>query len=428
MTALRVGLTGNVAAGKSTVADRWRALGVPVLSADDVAREVVEPGTPGLEEVRAEFGHGVMAGDGSLDRAALRERVFSDDEARRRLESILHPRIRARRDAWIRDTEAGGAPLVVAEIPLLFETGSEQDFDVTVLVDAPEPVRLERIVEGRALSVESARAMMAAQMDPAEKRARADHVIDNDGTLAALVRSAVALLAQLREAVGVSWARLDLHLHTVGSWDCLSDPHAVLERALALGYQRIAITDHDRLDVALRMAEEFPERIVPGEEVRTNEGIDVIGLYLVEAIPKGTPALETVERIRAQGGIPYLPHPYAGGKGGGGRMADDLAAVCEVVEVFNARLHPGRLNEPAERLAERHGRLRGAGSDAHTIRELGGAWVDVPAHPNDPEGLRVALSVSRPGGRTASNLVHLASTWAKVRKGLRGSPVRSPER
>jgi hypothetical protein len=175
------------------------------------------------------------------------------------------------------------------------------------------------------------------------------------------------------------------------------------------------------------MADRFPERVIPGEEVKTAEGIDVIGLYLHEVIPRGTPALETCDRIREQGGIAYLPHPYASGKGGGGRMADELARQVEVVEVFNARLHPGSLNDPAEKLARRHARLRGAGSDAHTLGEVAGAWVELPGHENTAEGLRGALVRGRPQGETVSNLVHLASTWAKVRRRVFGPPNSSME-
>ena len=98
----------------------------------------------------------------------------------------------------------------------------------------------------------------------------------------------------------------------------------------------------------------------------------------------------------------------------------------DVVEVFNARMHPGRLNGPAEELAERHGTLRGAGSDAHTVGELGGAWVDLPAHPNTAQGLRTALRSARVEGTTSPHWVHLASTWAKVRKKLPGAPGPGP--
>ena len=211
-----------------------------------------------------------------------------------------------------------------------------------------------------------------------------------------------------------------MHLHTAGSWDCGSDPERVLETALERGYTRIAITDHNRLHVALRMAEAHPDQIIPGEEVKTAEGIDVIGLYLSEEIPKGTPAEETIERIRAQGGIPYLPHPYAAGKGGGGAFAERIGPLCDVIEVFNARLHSTAMNERAQDLATRLGKLCGAGSDAHTLLELGNAWIDLPPHANRPEALLAALAGARPGGREASRLVHLASTWAKVRKKIPG--------
>jgi dephospho-CoA kinase len=359
---LRVALTGNVAAGKSAVAEAWIRRGVPVVSADELARRAVEPGTRGLSEVRGAFGDGVLAADGTLNRSELRARIFRDEEARRRLETILHPRIQDLRAEWMEAHRAQGDPLVVAEIPLLFETGLEDGFDAVVVVDAPADVRLARLVERRGLGRDEALRIMEAQMDPAEKRRRADWVVDNAGTMEALDGRAAEVLSELRAraAAKADALRMDLHLHTAGSRDCLADPRAVLERATARGYGRIAITDHNNLGVALRMAEVFPDRIIPGEEVKTAEGIDVIGLYLSREIPKGTPAVETVARIRAQGGIPYLPHPYAAGKGGGGRMADELAALVDVVEVFNARLHPGRLNAPAQALAARHGKLRGS--------------------------------------------------------------------
>ncbi|MEQ9399966.1 MAG: dephospho-CoA kinase [Longimicrobiales bacterium] len=419
---LTVGLTGNVASGKSEVARLWRAQGVPVVDADQLARDAVAPGTAGLDAVREAFGPGILAPDGSLDRAALRRVVFEDDAARARLEAIVHPRVRALRDAWSAARRAEGERLVVAEIPLLFETGVEDDVDVTVFVDAPDQERLRRMTEGRGLPEAEARAIMAAQMDPARKRRLADVVLDNSGSLEALRRRADAVLDDLRTRAGIVDVRMDLHLHTWGSWDCLSDPEAVLRRARRLGYRRIAITDHNRLDVALRMAEAHPDEIIPGEEVKTAEGIDVIGLYLREAIPKGTPGLETIERIRAQGGIPYLPHPYAKGKGGGGRYAEEWGPLVDVIEVFNARMHPGRLNAPAAALADRLGALRGAGSDSHLVGELGGAWVELPDHPNRPDALLRALESARTGGRTAPHWVHLGSTWAKVRKRLPGAP------
>jgi len=419
---LSVGLTGNVASGKSTVAARWSEADVPVVSADALAREAVAAGSPGLGAVVDAFGQDVLAADGTLDRGRMRALVFGDDEKRARLEEILHPEIWRRRSAWLEQRRAEGAALVVSEIPLLFETGREGDFDVVVFVDAPEDVRIGRMVEHRDLTVEEARRIAAAQMSSGTKRERSDIVIENDGDLDALHEASDRALGALRERAGEeSLLTLDLHLHTEGSWDCLSDPEAVLEAALSKGYGRLAITDHNRLHVALRMAERYPERVIPGEEVKTAEGIDVIGLYLSEEIPKGTPAEETIERIRDQGGIPYLPHPYAAGKGGGGVHAERLGALCDVVEVFNARLHAASMNDQARTLADRFGKLRGAGSDAHTVGEIGNAFVRVPHHPNRPEALRRALRHATVGGVEAPRTVHLASTWAKLRKKLPGA-------
>jgi len=225
--------------------------------------------------------------------------------------------------------------------------------------------------------------------------------------------------------------RIDLHLHTRGSWDSLSDPGAVLARARQRGIGRIAVTDHNRLDVALAMAELHPDEVIPGEEVKTAEGIDVIGLYLREEIPKGTPMIETCRRIRAQGGIVYLPHPYAAGKGGSGRHAEALAPEVDVIEVFNARLRSRRANRRASELADRTGRLRGAGSDAHTPGEVGNAWVEVPHHPNRPEALLAALAGQaddgggggfpvRVHGERAGLHVFALSNGAKLWKKVRG--------
>jgi dephospho-CoA kinase len=429
-----VGLTGNVAAGKSTVAEAWARAGIPVVRADDLAADALEPGSSGLSEVFEAFGEGVLARDGTLDRAALRDRVFRDAEARRRLEEIVHPRVRQARDRWLDGQRRAGAPLVVVEIPLLFETGAEETVDEVVVVDAAPELRLERMVRNRGLEPDEARRIMDSQMDAGEKRARAHHVLENDGSPEALLRASALLLASLaperfdgpavptawERSPEPGWIRVDLHLHTHASWDCLSDPEALLARAAERGVTRLAFTDHNTLDAALEWSRRHPDRIIPGEEVKTAEGIDVIGLYLHEEIPKGTPAREVVERVREQGGITYLPHPYAAGKGGGGRYAEELAPFMDVVEVFNGRLHPGRLNQPAVDLARRYHRLRGAGSDAHTVGEVAGAYVELPAHDNTPAGLRTALRDGRPAGRTASNLVHLASTWAKVRKKLSG--------
>ena len=214
--------------------------------------------------------------------------------------------------------------------------------------------------------------------------------------------------------------RLDLHLHTRGSWDCLSDPETVLARARKLGIDRVAITDHNSVAVALEMYARYPDRVIPGEEIKTAEGIDVIGLYLSHEIPKGTTAVETCLQIREQGGVAYLPHPYARAKGGSGRLAETLAPHLDAVEVFNARLLSRERNEKGRQLAARHGLLEGAGSDAHTHGEVGNAWVELARHPNQPQPFLDAMGSATIHGTTAGFHVFLLSNWSKLRKKLPG--------
>jgi dephospho-CoA kinase len=197
----KVGLTGNVASGKSTVASIWAEEGIPVMSADALAREAVKPGSEGLRDVVDAFGPEMLSPDGTLDRGRLRALVFQDRGARERLEALLHPRIRVLRDAWVREQDARGVPLVVLEIPLLFEAGLEDSVDEIVFVDAPNDVRLSRLVERRGLDPAEARRMMDAQLDPAEKRQRSHHVVENRGTPEALADRARELLVLLRQRV-----------------------------------------------------------------------------------------------------------------------------------------------------------------------------------------------------------------------------------
>lgn len=210
--------------------------------------------------------------------------------------------------------------------------------------------------------------------------------------------------------------KVDMHLHTRGSFDCLSDPDAVVARAAECGLDMICVTDHNELDVALDLAARHPGRVVPGEEVKTAEGVDIIGLFLHERIPKGTPARATCERIRAQGGIVYVPHPFAGGKGGGGRILDGIADLIDALEGFNARIHDPALNERAQRWAQERGLPLGAGSDAHTLREVGRAYVEMPAFDGTPAGFLSSLRRGTLHGTLSSHAVHVASTWAKLHK------------
>lgn len=181
MSGLRVGLTGGVASGKSTVSAILRELGAIVIDADQLAREVVAPATPGLAAVVAEFGPEVLTAEGELDRPALGAIVFADGEARRRLETILHPLIRARSAEL--EAAAGAGAVVVHDIPLLAETGQAGTFDAVVVVDVPVETQVDRMVGLRGMTREDALARIGAQATREQRLAVATHVIDNTGTI-----------------------------------------------------------------------------------------------------------------------------------------------------------------------------------------------------------------------------------------------------
>jgi len=201
---LLIGLTGGVATGKSTVVRRLKELGAAVIDADQLAREVVEPGEPALEEIRQRFGPEVIGEDGQLDRARLARIVFEDEEARKALEAIVHPRIRSRMRAKIEEFKAQGEPVVVCDIPLLFETGVALDWvDRTVVVYAPKEVQLQRLMARNGLTLEEAERRIAAQMPTEEKARRADAVIDNSRGLDETFRQVDALWKEwMRDAAG----------------------------------------------------------------------------------------------------------------------------------------------------------------------------------------------------------------------------------
>jgi dephospho-CoA kinase len=192
---LRVGLTGGIGAGKSEVSRRLAELGAVVVDADLLARQVVAPGTDGLADVVAAFGREVLGPDGALDRAALGARVFSDDDARRQLEAIIHPRVRAQ--AAKLEAAAPDDAVVIHDIPLLVETGQADRFDAVVVVDAADDIRMERLVRGRGMSPTEAHARITAQASRSERLAAADHVVSNDEGL-----------SELDAAVEQLWRRL----------------------------------------------------------------------------------------------------------------------------------------------------------------------------------------------------------------------------
>ena len=200
---LLVGLTGNIASGKSTVAQLLERRGATIIDADVLARRVVEVGTPAYRAIVDRWGPDVVAPDGSLDRSALRQQVFQEAEELEALNAIVHPEVAKLRGHLVHEALRRGDRIVVCDIPLLFERHLVDDFDTVILVDAPRPVRLERLVRDRGLSETEAMNMIAAQMPAELKRARADFIIDNTGTPEQLAQRVDELWAALeRDAEG----------------------------------------------------------------------------------------------------------------------------------------------------------------------------------------------------------------------------------
>lgn len=194
---LLVGLTGNIAAGKSTVAEVFAKKGATIVDADVLARDAVAPGTPGHSAVIERWGDRVRAADGSVDRAALRAIVFADAAEREALNAIVHPAVEARRDRLVAEARERGDRIVVCDVPLLFEKDLAGRFDCVVLVDAPRATRLQRLIRERGLSTGEAEAMLDAQLPSDVKRKRSDYVVDNDSSHARLEQRAVEVWRSL---------------------------------------------------------------------------------------------------------------------------------------------------------------------------------------------------------------------------------------
>jgi dephospho-CoA kinase len=200
---LLVGLTGNIGSGKSTVARMLSERGATIIDADVLARRAVELGTPAHTRIVARWGRAVVAPDGHLDRAALRRVVFADQAQLEELNEIVHPEVERLRERLVDEARARGDRIVVCDIPLLFEKGMADRFDRIVLVDAQRPIRLERLLQDRGLQTTEAMEIIAAQMPAELKRARADYIIENNGTLTQLERRVQDLWASLmRDTTG----------------------------------------------------------------------------------------------------------------------------------------------------------------------------------------------------------------------------------
>lgn len=196
-----VALTGGIASGKTAVSDAFARRGVPVLDADVIARQVVEPGQPALDEVIAAFGPGVIATDGRLDRAALRAVIFADPAARKRLEGILHPAIRR---AFAAASAAADGPYQVHAIPLLVETGRASEYDRVLVVDCPRETQLARLLDRDGETAERAAAILASQATREARKAVATEILENTGTLAALDDAVESLHRQYLAAAAIT--------------------------------------------------------------------------------------------------------------------------------------------------------------------------------------------------------------------------------
>lgn len=198
-TIYRVGLTGGIASGKSTVAEMFAALGVPVIDADRLARDVVAPGTPGLEAVLREFGRALRRPDGSLDRQRLRALVFADPERRRTLEALLHPSIARALEATSRQT---GGPYQLLVVPLLIESGLDRRVDRVLVVDCPEDLQRSRLLQRDGETPAGVERLLAAQLDRSSRLARADDMVRNTGTLEDTRRQVAGLHNRYLELAG----------------------------------------------------------------------------------------------------------------------------------------------------------------------------------------------------------------------------------
>lgn len=196
---IRIGLTGGIASGKSVVADMFGELGVPVIDTDVIAREVVAPGQPALDEIRARFGDAMLAADGSLDRGAMRDTIFADDDARGDLEAILHPRIGAETR---RQADAAGGDYQLIVVPLLVGSPLAEFVDRVLVVDCEEDTQIKRLLARDAESEDQARRILAAQASREQRLAIADDIINNDQSLAHVRDQVLRLNRKYRRIAG----------------------------------------------------------------------------------------------------------------------------------------------------------------------------------------------------------------------------------
>lgn len=212
--------------------------------------------------------------------------------------------------------------------------------------------------------------------------------------------------------------RVDLHSHTWASPDCLTDPAALVEQARAVGLNRLAVTDHNTIEGALAAHALAPDLIIVGQEIDTASGGELIAYFVQETVPAGLPLREAIARLRRQGAIISISHPVDRFRSSALGERQTLAIIQDVdaLEVFNARCLWNGDNRRAAALAAQHGKAITAGSDAHTLAEVGGGYLTLPPFRSQPQAFLASLRAATPGGRLSGLRPHLASRWAQWRK------------
>ncbi|MBE0431443.1 MAG: PHP domain-containing protein [Dehalococcoidia bacterium] len=220
--------------------------------------------------------------------------------------------------------------------------------------------------------------------------------------------------------------RADLHVHTCYSLDCLTPLEQIVERCLQLGLNCVAIADHNTIAGALKLKEIAPFRVIVAEEILTPAG-EIMGLFLSEEIPPGLSPGETIAQIRSQGGLVAIPHPFGRPlpRNSHSLTSPEVLSGVDIIETLNARTPSSNGIDRAWRLAREYGKAASAGSDAHTIGEIGRAYVEMPEF-EGPDDFLDCLAQGRILGQKSSALVHLASMWARIRKRIAGYSAGNP--
>ena len=212
--------------------------------------------------------------------------------------------------------------------------------------------------------------------------------------------------------------KADLHIHTEYSMDCSTSLDRLIERCLELDLCCVAIADHGTTEGAIRLKSMAPFIVIVAEEVLTPDG-EIMGMFLRETIPGGLSVKETISRIGAQGGLVCIPHPFDRYRPSAlsSNVLEEIADQIDVIEVFNARALPFQDNNRAKAFAQKHGLKQSAGSDAHTLSEIGNAYVEIPEF-NGRDDFLQSLAQGKIYGHRTNPLVHFSSTWAKLKKRL----------